>query len=63
LTRIGQFSGSITAGVRAGREIKVKVKSKPNVKVNGQECPFHTGKVSGKVKSSGRGHPLYTIAE
>jgi len=35
---------------------------KSDVKGNGQECPFHTGKVKGKVnvKGSGRGRPLYT---
>ena len=34
------------------------VNIKSDVKGNGQECPFHTGKVN--VKGSGRGRPLYT---
>jgi hypothetical protein len=41
----------------------MKGKIKINVKGNGQECPFHTGKVKGRVnvKGSGRGRPLHTF--
>jgi len=55
---------------RAGRKIKneIKNKIKINVKRNGQECPFHTGKVEGswasplKPKGGLNGPPAFGFA-
>ena len=45
----------MTAGVKVNVGVKIKI----NVKGDGQECPSHTGRIKIKVKSSGRGRPLY----
>ncbi len=51
------FPGGIDMAESSQRQLKIK----GNVKGNGQECPFHTGKgnIKSNVKGSGRGRPLY----
>jgi hypothetical protein len=48
-------------GVRGGREIQIKVRTKikikPNVKDNGPECPFHMGAFS--AVPTGLGYSIF----